>query len=535
VWIEKHGPTWRIREEVGARKVTVEGGLPNKTTARRRMQDLSVDRRRGDYIDPRAARTTLGEWLAEWWPAYRASLKPSSEVSAAGLLDRYIRPPFAHQELAAVDTIAVQSWVADLLAGRVGKTGKPLSVKTVRNAHGLLHKVLSEAVKARLIRANPCGSTGLPERQHHEMQFLTPQQCGHLLAEVAPRYRPMIALALTTGLRFGELIGLRVRDVDLLAATPKLTVVQTAQELAGDARMVFVEPKTKAARRTVTFPREVAMDLVPLVANRDGEALVFTAAQGGPVRYRIFWRTVWDPARKAAGLPGVRFHDLRHTAIAQLIAAGVPLTAVSRRVGHTSISVTSDVYGHLMPELDAGIVAAASVLVGGGAGGGTPPRATEINRGQGRTTSRPRSGLVDLPGEWEGFKSPQLHQGSPPINAAQAPHRAGPESSMGGWWGESVRGAPPSDRPLHLTAQPIRLPRGPDRLPHPWVQPGGEVGQAQQRAEYRERQHPVPDALVVIEVCGRREGQRRRWRPRGPGRPRVGCAGRWPARAGRDR
>ena len=373
MWIERHGPAWRIREEVGGRKVTVEGGLPTKTLARRRIQDLSVDRRRGDYIDPRAARTTLGEWLAEWWPAYRASLKPSSEVSAAGLLDRYIRPAFGHQPLADVDTQAVQTWVADLLAGRVGKTGKPLSVKTVRNAHGLLHKVLAEAVKARLIRVNPCGSTGLPERQHHEMQFMTPQQCTHLLAEVAPRYRPMIALALATGLRFGELIGLRVRDVDLLASTPRLTVVQTAQELAGDARIVFVEPKTKASRRTVTFPREVAIELVPLVANKPDDALVFTAPQGGTVRYRIFWRTVWDPARRAAGVPKLRIHDIRHTNAAGLIAAGIPLTAVSRRLGHTSISVTSDLYGHLMPELDAGIVAAASALVGGGILGGLPP------------------------------------------------------------------------------------------------------------------------------------------------------------------
>src|SRR5690606_39678910 len=95
------------------------------------------------------------------------------------------------------------------------------------------------------------------------------------------------------------------------------------------------------------------LSLAPLVAGKGRDDLVFTAVKGGPVRYRVF-RSTWVKACAAAGLEGLRIHDLRHTHAAWLISAGVPLTAIQRRLGHASLAVTSDLYGHLMPAVDEG-------------------------------------------------------------------------------------------------------------------------------------------------------------------------------------
>ncbi len=160
---------------------------------------------------------------------------------------------------------------------------------------------------------------------------------------------------LATGMRWGEAIGLRVRHVDVLAGT--IRVLRQTQELADTAELVDEEPKTLASRRTVSIPPAVCQLLVPHVANKGPDDRVFLAPRGGPVRTRRFY-VVWQKARVAAGLEGLRVHDLRHTHAAWLIADGVPLTAVQRRLGHTSIKITSDLYGHILPEVDDRVVTA---------------------------------------------------------------------------------------------------------------------------------------------------------------------------------
>ncbi|KXK63400.1 hypothetical protein AWW66_03540 [Micromonospora rosaria] len=351
MWIEKNGPTYRIRDLVGGKKVTIRAGFPTKTAARKAMTQAEADALRGEALVPRGGRISLGDWLDKWWPSYAASLKPSSRISAEGIIRRYIRPTLGHLALEDIAPSTVQQWVALLLAGWDGQ--RALSVKTVYNAHGLLHKVMGAAVFDRLIRANPCERTGLPERVHHEMRFLTEPEAGRLLAAIPEHWRPMVATLLGTGLRWSEAAGLRVGAVDLLGGT--LRVVETMQELADTAELVFVQPKSRLSRRTVPLPAYVIDALVPLVSGRARDALVFRAVQGGPVRYRVFHPT-WARAVKEAGLDGLRIHDLRHTHAAWLISAGVPLTAIQRRLGHASIAVTSDRYGHLMPEVDEGIL-----------------------------------------------------------------------------------------------------------------------------------------------------------------------------------
>lgn len=280
----------------------------------------------------------------------------------------HIRPLLGHIPIGDLDHLTVQRWVLDVMRGRgpvpAGKRPRrALQPKTVLNCHGLLFSIMQAAVHAKLIRGNPCLETKLPEIEPHEMRFLTEPEAARLIAALPPHWRPLVLLLLATGLRWSEAIGLRPKNIDLLAKPPRLTVVEQLQELPGSGEMVFGSPKTKASRRTLTLTAKTAGALAGLVLV-DRNATIFTAPRGGHVRTRNFRRT-WTKALVRAGLEGLRIHDLRHTHAAWLISDGRPLTAIQQRLGHTSIKITSDLYGHLLPAVDEGILAAIDAALEG--------------------------------------------------------------------------------------------------------------------------------------------------------------------------
>lgn len=359
MWVERNGPTWRIRDEVNGRKVDLAMGYPTRDSARAAMVLLKADALRGDSLVPRGGRITLDELVDAWWPSYSRRLKPTAVKSEGDRLDCHIRPLLGHLSLDEVDAAAVQEWVDALSDGRGAfKPGsrrrrQPLAPKSVANTHGLLFVIMRAAVARRLIRVNPCVGTSLPARAHHEMRFLTDPEIGRLLSAVPEHWRPLVLLLLGTGLRWGEAIGLRAGRVDLLAAKPKLMVVEQLQEMSSE--MVWQTPKSERSRRTVSFTRNVALALAPLVVGKRPDEVVFTAPWGGLVRTRNF-RRGWLQWTAAAGLGGLRVHDLRHTHAAILISANRPLSAISRRLGHSSIHVTDALYGHIREEADDGIL-----------------------------------------------------------------------------------------------------------------------------------------------------------------------------------
>lgn len=362
MWTERNGKTWRIRELVAGDKVTLAHGYPSKTAANAAMVLLKADALRGQALVPQGGRVPLGDFLDAWQPSWEASLKPSSAHSEPARIRNHIQPLLGHLALEDIDHLTVQRWVAALQRGerRADDPAKwarrPLAPKTVRNCHGLLHKILQAAVRAKLVPANPCAQTALPARVHHEMRFLTEPEIGRLVAAMPPHWRPLVLLLVSTGLRWGEAIGLRAANLDVLSTPPKLVVLEQLQETpAGE--LIVVSPKSAMSRRTVTFTAKVADVLLALVAGRDRRERVFRAPAGGDVRTRNFRRT-WLKVLKRAGLEGLRIHDLRHTHAAMLISAGTPLTAIQRRLGHSSIAVTSDLYGHLLPQVDEAILVA---------------------------------------------------------------------------------------------------------------------------------------------------------------------------------
>ena len=249
-------------------------------------------------------------------------------------------PTFAEFELRRITPSDIQAWVSNLV-------GAGYAAETVKKAHALLRMILTAAVDSGLLTRSPARGVKLPRIERREMRFLTPSELSELLEAVQDRYRLLVKTAAYTGLRFGELARLRHSDLEPLRRS--ITVRRGLVEVSG--RLHVEEPKTPAARRTVAIPAWLGEELAFHLAGT--EALyVFTAPRGGPLRRSGFRDRVWVPATVWAGLGGLRFHDLRHTHAAILIAEGVHPKVIQARLGHASISTTLDRYGHLMDGLD---------------------------------------------------------------------------------------------------------------------------------------------------------------------------------------
>ena len=251
----------------------------------------------------------------------------------------HVSPQFGSYPLNRIEHLAIEEWVADL-------RNSGLSPSRIRQAHQLLSALLKAAVPDRLKR-NPAWGVQVPRVVQREQGFLDAGQLSGLAAAVPDRYRALIWVLGYGGLRWAEAVGLRRRRCDLLHG--RLIVAETMSEVSG--KFHRVSPKNERTR-TVNLPAFVTDALAEHLANYTDpapDALVFTAAKDGPIRHSNFRSRVWLPALRATGLLGIRVHDLRHTAAALHIAEGAHPLVVKSHLGHSSITVTMDVYGHLFP------------------------------------------------------------------------------------------------------------------------------------------------------------------------------------------
>jgi integrase len=223
---------------------------------------------------------------------------------------------------------------------------------------------MSAGVKDGIVKVNPCADVDLPEPTHEEMVFLTHEEVRAVADAIDPWWRTLVLTAAYTGLRAGELGGLRRKYLDPLRGTLRVeeTLKHVGREQAeGDPTAigdrVFGPPKSERSRRTVTLPkflREMLKEHLadPSPGGNGPDDLVFVGVMGGPVRQELFYRRHFKPAVKAALPPEkhrLRFHDLRHTCVAFLIDAKRHPKEIQEQLGHSSIEVTMDRYGHLMP------------------------------------------------------------------------------------------------------------------------------------------------------------------------------------------
>jgi integrase len=227
-----------------------------------------------------------------------------------------------------------------------------LSASAVRRHAIVLGTILGAAVADGRIARNPVRGVKLPPEGARRMRFLEPEEVARLADAHPPHYRPLVLTAAYVGLRWGELAGLAVENVDLLRRT--IRVERQLVEVAGNVS--FGPPKSRAGLRTVSMPTALATVLgqnfaAPAV---QGSGLAFPGPKGQPLR-RSNFRRVWSKATDRADLEGLRFHELRHTAAALAIAQGAHPLAIKERLGHSSITVTMDTYGGLFPHLEEAI------------------------------------------------------------------------------------------------------------------------------------------------------------------------------------
>jgi integrase len=313
-----------------------------KADAEKFLVAVEADKLRGTWTDPRLGKITVGEWLPTW-EASRVHLRPSTRVGTESLLRNHVLPYFGARRLGSVTPTDAQGFVAHL-------EEKSLAASTIRQAYLLVAGLFASALDSDLIVRTPCRNTKLPPKSQTEMRFLNAEEVADVANAIDDQYHALVLTAAYTGCRFGELAGLRVRRLDLLRRS--LTVAEALSDVQGQVSLA--PPKTAAARRQVALPKFLSDELARHLAKWPPgfEGFVFSAPEGGPLRRTNFRRRTWLPAVRASVGQPLRFHDLRHSHAAMLIAQGEHPKVIQLRLGHSSIEVTLDTYGHLFEGLD---------------------------------------------------------------------------------------------------------------------------------------------------------------------------------------
>jgi integrase len=308
------------------------------------------------------ATRTVGDWLAHWRATSLAvsDRSLSTRILYATLCRKHLEPaPFGAIPLDRLRPSDVEALVLAMRSRTKPVTdddaepGRALSDSTIRQVYTILRAGLDGAVRDGLLARNPAALVKRPGVERREAKHLDDADVTAVLqAAQASRYHPVLVLIAATGLRKGEALALRWDRVDLDAGTIK--VAATIARI--NHKLVISEPKTDRSRRTVPLPPTVVAMLRKHRTEQKSErlragnqwtdsGLVFTTEFGGPVDPRSFLRVI-EVAAKAAGVEGVGVHTLRHSAVVGWLESGVHIKAVADLLGHSSISITGDVYGH---------------------------------------------------------------------------------------------------------------------------------------------------------------------------------------------
>jgi integrase len=341
-------------------------------------QAAAVDR--GDFLDPRRGNTQFVT-VAEEWRNTWSSLAPKTIVGYESILHAHVLPAFGSMRVSTITPERVQKFANDISSDH--------AANTTSRVMDVLRAVLRVAVERRYIAANPCDATRLPRRSttgEIEINPLSHAEVELLVAALPEHWRTAVLLDAYTGLRAGELWALRRRDVDVLHGD--ILVDEALKEVTKAAALtvpesqritpsLIVGPTKTYAKRKVSVPsflRELLAEhlAAPLAGGQEPESFIFTTPTGEAVRHNLFYKRFFTPAARSAfpertraaeeravanGTPPAqaspfRFHDLRHGCATWLIAAGAHPLQLKARLGHSSIRVTMDIYGHLWPSVE---------------------------------------------------------------------------------------------------------------------------------------------------------------------------------------
>ncbi|MFV1500806.1 tyrosine-type recombinase/integrase [Mycobacterium kansasii] len=298
---------------------------------------------RGEYVAPSSARITVGQLGPAWLDRQRGHLKPSGYAVMETTWRLRVKPRWGNVALGDIRPTAVQQWFSELARGTADV--KPIGASVIRRTHYVLSQILADAVRDNMIAKNPTIDVKLPTTTRRRPLYLTHEQVG-ALATAAGGYDGLVLLLAYTGLRWGEVVGLRVRDLDLLRK--RATISENAVQ---SGKRIFVGTPKAHKQRTVPLPEFLVTYLARQCEGKERDDLLFPGdGDDGHLR-RPHPTSGWFAKAVAdSGIPRATPHDLRHTAASLAVSAGANVKAVQKMLGHASAAMTLDIYADLFDD-----------------------------------------------------------------------------------------------------------------------------------------------------------------------------------------
>lgn len=357
-YVTSSGTTrYRVRYRTPDRRQTDKRGFKTKRDAEAFAATVEVEKLTGSYVAPALGKVTVGELGPEWLARQKAIIKPSAFHSVESAWRVHVEPRWASMAIADINFSDVQSWVAEIAGRRKGTV--------VRTAYDVLARILDDAVKDRRLARNAARGVKLPARSKRKNIYLTAEQLQALAVE-AGRYRSLVLLLGTAGLRWGEAAALRVGDIDFLKR--KVVLHENAVTVGADVHLGTLK---SGKERTVVLPAFVVDELAKTCRGKQHGDLIWPARDGGhlgPPSSHDSWLSGAVERCQAAAtavrakeskggkepttpvFPRVTAHALRHTAASLAISAGANVKVIQRMLGHSSAAMTLDVYADLFDD-----------------------------------------------------------------------------------------------------------------------------------------------------------------------------------------
>lgn len=348
-----NGTRYRVRFRTRDRRQTDKRGFKTKAEAKAFAAEVEVSMAKGEYVAPSLGRIAVGALAPDWLERKQHATAPSHYRMLESAWRVHVAPRWASVPVADIDQRGIESWITGLVRSGAGAT-------TVLRAHGVLSGILADAVKDKRLAVNPAkGVDNLPRKTARRHVYLSAADVARLADESGP-HRALVLTLAYTGLRWGEAIALRVRDVEFLRR--RLSVHENAVQLGVEHA---VGPTKGRVARSVPVPAFVLDELSVQCAGKAPEDLVFSAPGDGYLPRPKSDGGWFAAAVKLAGVQTITPHDLRHTCASLAVSAGVNVLALQRMLGHKSAKVTLDTYSDLF---DADLDAVAAALDRGARG-----------------------------------------------------------------------------------------------------------------------------------------------------------------------
>lgn len=329
---------YRIAYRRPDNKQTNERGFKRKRDAEKRLAEVEVSKHRGEYIAPADGRALIADLGKEWLESKKGVLKPTSYAPLEASWRNYVKKKWGARTIASIRHSEVQSWVS----------GIDKSPTVVIRAYGILASILDAAVRDRRVARNVARDVTLPRKVSKKSRRYLSHEELWCVAEAAGDHKTLVLTLGYCGLRWGELVALRVFDIDF--EKRRINVTRSVSQVGKE----FHEgtPKTYETR-SVPIPTEVAKLVRERCEGKKPKDLVFDDGHGGYQR-RVHSsekeRSWWNTALSTAGVERLVLHDLRHTAASLAVSAGANVKAVQRMLGHASAAMTLDVYADLFDD-----------------------------------------------------------------------------------------------------------------------------------------------------------------------------------------